>query len=159
MLPNRVLIGGEVDATFPTFPDRAGISTGGITNLFSPALSAETYSETMLASGTMRGRIGYAPSNWLFYATGGFAWSYDQLSLTQNATGANQSPFLWRLGYAAGAGVEAPIAPHWTARLEYLFTGYGNHATSFFGGAQQFTSDLSLQQWVAPSSAPGPTMC
>ena len=50
------------------------------------------------------------------------------------------------MGYAAGAGVEAPIAPHWTARLEYLFTQYGNHATSFFGGAQQFSSDLSLQQ-------------
>jgi high affinity Mn2+ porin len=50
------------------------------------------------------------------------------------------------LGYAAGAGVEAPIAPHWTARFEYLFTGYGNHTNSFFGGAQQFTSDLSLQQ-------------
>jgi high affinity Mn2+ porin len=146
MLPNRVVIGGEVDATFPTFPDRAGISTGGITNLFSPALGSETYSETMLASDTVRGRIGYAPGNWLFYATGGFTWTYDQLSLTQNATAANESPFLWRLGYAAGAGVEAPIAPHWTARLEYLFTGYGNHATSFFGGAQQFTSDLSLQQ-------------
>jgi hypothetical protein len=26
MLANRVVIGGEVDATFPTFPDRAGIS-------------------------------------------------------------------------------------------------------------------------------------
>ncbi len=146
MLPNRVMIGGEADATFPTFPDRNGISTGGITNLTSPVLGAETYSETVLASGTVRGRIGYAPGNWLFYATGGFAWTYDQLSLTQNATGASASPFLWRLGYAAGAGVEAPIAPHWTARLEYLFTQYGNHTTSFFGGAQQFSSDLSLQQ-------------
>jgi high affinity Mn2+ porin len=146
MLPNRVVIGGEVDATFPTFPDRNGVSTGGITNLISPTLGSETYSETTLVSGTVRGRIGYAPGNWLFYATGGFAWTYDQLSLTQNATGVSESPFLWRLGYAAGAGVEAPIAPHWTARLEYLFTGYGNHANSFFGGAQQFTSDLSLQQ-------------
>ena len=143
MLPNRIVVGGEVDATFPTFPDRNGISTGGITNLTSPTLGAETYSETVLASGTVRGRIGYAPGSWLFYATGGFAWTYDQQSLTQVATGANESPFLWRLGYAAGAGVEAPVAPHWTARLEYLFTGYGNHSTSFFGGAQQFTSDFS----------------
>jgi high affinity Mn2+ porin len=146
MLPKRILIGGEVDATFPTFPDRNGISTGGITNLTSPTLGAETYSETVLASGTVRGRIGYAPGSWLFYATGGFAWTYDQQSLTQVATGASESPFLWRLGYAAGAGVEAPVAPHWTARLEYLFTGYGNHSTSFFGGAQQFTFDFSVQQ-------------
>jgi hypothetical protein len=102
MLPNRLVVGGEVDATFPTFPDRAGISTGGISNLTSPTLGAETYSETVLASGTVRGRIGYAPGSWLFYATGGFAWTYDQQSLTQLATGANGSPFLWRLGYAAG---------------------------------------------------------
>ena len=146
MLPNRIVVGGEVDATFPTFPDRAGISTGGITNLTSPTLGAETYSETVLASGTVRGRIGYAPGSWLFYATGGFAWTYDQQSLTQVATGATKSPFLWRLGYAAGAGVEAPVAPHWTARLEYLFTGYGNSGRSFFGGAQHFDSDFSVQQ-------------
>jgi high affinity Mn2+ porin len=146
MLPNRIVVGGEVDATFPTFPDRNGISTGGITNLTSPTLGAETYSETVLTSGTVRGRIGYAPGSSLFYATGGFAWTYDQLSVTQLGTGASASPFLWRLGYAAGAGIEAPVAPHWTARLEYLFTGYGNSGTSFFGGAQRFDSDFSLQQ-------------
>jgi high affinity Mn2+ porin len=146
MLPNRVVIGAEIDATFPSFPDLDGISIGGISNLTSPTLGAETYSETVLASGTVRGRIGYAPGSWLFYATGGFAWTYDQLSLTQLNTGATASPFLWRLGYAAGAGVEAPVALHWTARLEYLFTGYGTTGTSFFGGAQRFDSDFSLQQ-------------
>ena len=37
----------------------------------------------------VRGRIGYAPnlgaSHWLFYATGGLAWSYDQFTRTQLA--------------------------------------------------------------------------
>ena len=146
LLLNRIVVGGEVDATFPTFPNGAGISTGGTSNLTSPTLGAETFSETVLASGTVRGRIGYAPGSWLFYATGGFAWTYDQLSVTQLSTGASASPFLWRLGYAAGAGVEAPVAPHWTARLEYLFTGYGNGGTSFFGGAQRFNSDFSVQE-------------
>jgi high affinity Mn2+ porin len=146
MLPNRIVLGGEVDATFPTFPNQSGISTGGMANLISPALGPETYSETVLASGTVRARIGYAPGNLLFYATGGFAWTYDQLSLTQLNTGATASPFLWRLGYAAGAGVEAPVAPHWTARVEYLFTTYGNSGLSFFGGAQRFDSNFSEQQ-------------
>jgi high affinity Mn2+ porin len=146
MLPNRVVIGTEVDATFPSFPDLSGISIGGISNLTSPTFGAETFSETLLASGTARGRIGYAPGSWLFYATGGFAWTYDRLSLTQLNTGPTASPFLWRLGFAAGAGVEAPVAPHWTARLEYLFTDYSNTGTSFFGGAQRFNSDFSLQE-------------
>jgi high affinity Mn2+ porin len=146
MLPNRVLVGADVDASFPSFQNLAGISIGGTSNLTSPTLGAETYSETVLASGTVRGRIGYAPGSWLFYATGGFAWTYDRLTLSQLGTGATESPFLWRLGFAAGAGVEAPIAPHWTARLEYLFTDYGNSGTTFFAGAQRFNSDFSLQE-------------
>ena len=142
MLPNRLLVGAEVDASFPAFPNLAGLAIGGTSNLISPTLGAETYGENVLASGTVRGRIGYAPGHWLFYATGGFAWTYDRLTLTQLATGANEQPFLWRLGWAAGAGVEAPVAPHWTARLEYLFTDYGNSGTTFFAGAQRFDSDL-----------------
>ena len=146
MLPNRILIGAEADVTFPGFPSSAGISIGGISNLTSPTLGAETFSETVLTSGTVRGRIGYAPGSWLFYGTGGFAWTYNQLSLTQLASGATESPFLWRLGFAAGVGVEAPIAPHWTARLEYLFTDYGNSSTTFFAGAQRVDSNFALQE-------------
>ena len=131
---------------FPASPISAGISIGGISNLTSPTLGAETFSETALTSGTVRGRIGYAPGNWLFYATGGFAWTYNRLSLTQLATGATETPFLWRLGCAAGAGVEVPVAPHWTARLEYLFTDYGNSSTTFFAGAQRIDSDFALQE-------------
>ena len=106
---------------------------------------AVSLAETVLSSGTVRGRIGYAPGNWLFYATGGFAWTYDHQSLTQVSTGNNDSPFLWRLGWAAGVGVEAPLAPHWTARLEYLFTDYGKRTTTFFG-TQPISSDFELQE-------------
>ncbi|MGO8918749.1 MAG: carbohydrate porin, partial [Stellaceae bacterium] len=146
MLPNRILVGAEADVTFPGFPNSAGISIGGASNLTSPTLGAETFSETVLTSGTVRGRIGYAPGNWLFYATGGFAWTYNKLSLTQLANGTTESPFLWRPGWAAGAGVEVAVAPHWTARLEYLFTGYGNSSTPFFAGAQRIDSNFALQE-------------
>ena len=91
MLPNRIVVGAEADVTFPGFPNSAGISIGGASNLTSPTLGAETFSETVLASGTVRGRIGYAPGSWLFYATGGFAWTYDRLTLTQLATGAQRN--------------------------------------------------------------------
>ena len=146
MLPNRFLIGAEVDASFPSFQNLAGISIGGTSTFTSPTLGPESYSETVLASGTVRGRVGYAPGHWLFYATGGFAWTYDQLTLTQLASGASESPFLWRLGWSAGAGVEVPVAPHWTARLEYLFTDYGISRVGFLGGAQRIESDFPLQE-------------
>jgi high affinity Mn2+ porin len=145
MLPNRFVVGAEADASFPSFPNLNGISIGGTSTLFAPTIGAESFSETVLAFGTVRGRIGYAPGNWLFYATGGFAWAYDQETVTQLATGATASPFLWRFGWTAGGGVEVPVAPHWTARLEYLFTDYGNSGTTFFG-AQRFDSDFMLHE-------------
>ena len=146
MLPDRFVVGAETDASFASFPNLNGISIGGTSTLFAPAVGAESFSETMLAFGTVRGRIGYAPGNWLFYATGGFAWAYDQLTLTQTASGAAASPFLWRFGWAAGAGVEVPVAPHWTARLEYLFTDYGASGVTFPATGQRFSSDFSLQE-------------
>ncbi|MGD0333606.1 MAG: carbohydrate porin [Xanthobacteraceae bacterium] len=146
MLPNRVVIGAEVDASFPSYQNLAGISIGGISNFTSPTLGAVSYNETVLSSGTVRGRIGYAPGSWLFYATGGFAWTYDQLTLTQLASGTTDMPFLWRLGWAAGAGVDVPILPHWTARLEYLFTDYGTGSVLFANAGQRFNSDFSLQE-------------
>jgi high affinity Mn2+ porin len=145
MLPNRLLAGAELDATFPAFQNLSGLSIGNITNLTSPTLGAETYGENVLASGTVRGRVGYAPGSWLFYATGGFAWTYNQQTLTQVSTGNSATPFLWRLGWAAGAGVEVPIMPHWTARLEYLFTDYAKTTNTFFTG-QTFNSDFSVQE-------------
>jgi high affinity Mn2+ porin len=44
MLPNRFLIGGEVDATFPSFQNLGGMSIGGASNPISPTLGTETYS-------------------------------------------------------------------------------------------------------------------
>jgi high affinity Mn2+ porin len=151
LLPNRFLVGVETDATFPVFPNLQNISLGGTRTFTSPTFGPETYSDTMNASGTVRLRLGYAPGNWLFYATGGLAWLEDTQYLKVVATGATQSPNQFRLGFAAGAGVEFPLIPHWTARLEYLYTGYGTSTQTFgreslAGGTQSIRSDWHLQQ-------------
>jgi high affinity Mn2+ porin len=146
MLPGRFVVGAEADASFPAWPDLNGLSIGGSSNFNSPVLGAATYSETVLSSGTVRGRVGYAPGNWLFYATGGLAWTYNQQTLTQTATGNFEAPLLWRFGWAAGAGVEVPIAPNWTARGEYLWTGYPTQTVNYPGSLQRIGSDFSLQQ-------------
>ena len=147
MLPNRVVIGGVADFSAPSWRSINEISIGGISTFNSPTLGQESLSETVLDMGTVRGRIGYAPGNWLFYGTGGFAWSYNQLTMTQlDNAGTTDSPFLWRFGWAAGAGVEMPLAPNWTAGLEYLYTSYGNSTVGYANAAQITQSNLSLQQ-------------
>jgi high affinity Mn2+ porin len=143
-LPGSYVIGFEADASGASFQTPDGISIGGFTNLASP-LGPETYSETVLVSGTVRARLGYAAGNWLIYGTGGLAWSYDQLTLTQLNSGLSEEKNLLRWGWVAGAGVETPILPHWTGRLEYLYTGYDASGATF-PVAQRFNSDLSLSE-------------
>jgi high affinity Mn2+ porin len=146
VLPDRVLLGGEADVSFPSFPSLSGVSVGDASTLVSPVAGVERYNENLLTFGTVRGRIGYAPGNWLFYATGGFAFAYDRAELTQLSTGVADSPFLWRFGWTAGAGVEAAIDQHWSARLEYLYSSYGRSGVTFANLGQHFDSDLTLHE-------------
>jgi len=145
MLANRMVLGVEADASFPAWPNLAGIGIGGASAFVSPTLGASTFSETVLASGTLRGRVGYAPGAALFYATGGLAWSYNQQSLAA-ADGTVQAPLLWRFGWAAGLGIEAPLAPQWTVKAEYLYTGYPSTTVAYPAMGQRIGSDFALHE-------------
>ena len=142
MLQNRVVIGAEADISASSFPNYSGNRIGNTINV---PQGTETYSDNVFASGTVRGRIGYAPGNWLFYATAGFAWTNEQFMLT-SANGTD-STFQQRVGWVVGAGVEGPLIPHWTVKAEYFYTGYGNRNIDFPSAGQQFTSNLSEQEF------------
>jgi len=58
--------------------------------------------------------------------------------------GDSESQFLWRLGWAAGLGAELALAPNWSAKIEYLTTGFGRTDVTFPAGAQTFNSDLLM---------------
>jgi high affinity Mn2+ porin len=154
MLPSRLVLGVEADVSFAN-------TIGGTSTVSSAAVGVANYSEQVEFSGTVRGRIGYAPnlgvgSHWLFYATGGLAWTYDQFTRTQLAgapAGGTAIPgqvenlfVVPRVGGAAGVGVEYALPSNWTARLEYLFTDYGSRSVTFPAGAQRFDSDLNLSE-------------
>ncbi|MGO9392754.1 carbohydrate porin [Rhodoblastus sp.] len=145
LLPQRVLLGVEADLTFPAYPQFPdGYSTGGVSGFASPTLGTGSYGETLQSMGTLRGRIGYAPGNWLIYATGGLAWARNTANLSLDS-GLTTAPAFWRLGWAAGAGVEFPILPHWTANLEYLYTGFGAKSVYAAGSGESFNQDFNLQ--------------
>jgi high affinity Mn2+ porin len=153
MAASRWLVGVVADASFPSF-------LGGTTTLSSPLIGTANYLDRVEFSGSLRGRVGYAPNlgagNWLFYATGGLAISYDQFTRTQltgvpvggtAVPGTIENAFLTpRVGGVAGAGVEVALASHWTAQFEYLFTDYGTRSVTFPAGAQRFDSDLTLSE-------------
>jgi high affinity Mn2+ porin len=147
MFPSHLVVGVEADVSFPSNFD-------GGQDFSSAAIGAANFSDAILMFGTVRSRVGYDINHWLYYATGGFAWTYDQFTRTQlldspiggTPAGTVETSFLGRIGWTVGAGIEAPIAPGWTAKLEYLYSQYGNTGVAFPLGAQRFDSDLSMHE-------------
>jgi high affinity Mn2+ porin len=142
MRPSRVLIGVEADVSAPN-------TIAGSRALWSTGAGQANYGDTVLQFGTLRGRIGYAFDHWLAYGTAGVAWSYDRLTRTQLVgdvadPATDETASTWRWGWAAGAGVELPIAPNWTTRIEYLATRFGRSHAAFPAAPQSFDSDLTM---------------
>jgi opacity protein-like surface antigen len=127
------LLGVEADASGATLDGSAQTTPGSGSR--SPGIVGWT--ENVNAFGTVRGRIGYVANNWLFYGTGGFAWSYDQFTRTQLVAG-TASPQVglvmsnWpaRTGLTAGGGIEWGFGRNWTARMEFLHLDLGNQSFS-----------------------------
>ena len=65
--------------------------------------------------GTVRGRVGYALNNILFFGTGGLAFGElrgETFGLSETHTNA---------GWTAGVGAEVGLTQNWSAKIEYLY--------------------------------------
>jgi outer membrane immunogenic protein len=95
-------------------------------------------STTWLA--TVRGRIGYAVNNWLFFATGGPALTdlrgnfafFDRYGNADGGTNAHESASFsgTKTGYTIGGGVEAGLWGNWSVKGEYLYANFGTVSVS-----------------------------
>ena len=94
---------------------------GSFTNAACPA-GCQTRNNWL---GTGRVRVGYAIDRVLPYVTGGFAVG-DIRANPAAFAGTNST----ELGWTIGAGIEAAIAPQWTAKLEYLYVDLGSTGCS-----------------------------
>jgi outer membrane immunogenic protein len=74
--------------------------------------------------GTFRGRIGWDPSQWLFYITGGLAYAETSRAVNQlGVVSFQETP--WRIGFTVGGGIEYAFDMHWSVKAEYLYLDYG----------------------------------
>lgn len=105
------------------------------------------------ALGTFRGRIGYAPSTWMVYVTGGLAVGGVNNSVTEILAPGNAcvSAANCRLsvddsikaGWTVGAGAEWLFAPNWSIGAEYLYVDLGR-STITAGPTGGFFSNTSV---------------
>jgi high affinity Mn2+ porin len=137
VFPSRLLLGVEADVTFPNFFENGAIFTGGT------ALGT-TITDQIDYIGTLRGRFGYAFDHWLFYGTGGFAWSQARFGETPGVNNDEDKVLLTRTGWALGLGAEVAIAPNWAARIEYLYDRFGTVAGVFPSGTS-YQSAFDIQ--------------
>ncbi|KQT25204.1 MULTISPECIES: carbohydrate porin [unclassified Bradyrhizobium] len=134
-LSSGVLLGVEGDISFPNYLPSNHVVSSAATGLS----SAE---ERWDYVASLRARLGYTSGNWLLYATGGLAFAGERF-LSTPINDVEDRRLHTRLGWAAGAGLEYGFAPHWTARLEYLYQGFDRAAVSFPSGVN-YASTLNM---------------
>lgn len=86
--------------------------------------------------GTLRGRVGYAYNNFLFYGTLGLAYG----GLKGETGGLAESKT--HIGWAAGGGMEVGLTPAWSAKVEYLYIDLADRAYSVTGTNNGLESNL-----------------
>ena len=146
-LRSGVVLGAEADVSFPS-------ALTASQSFSSTHVGSANYRDQLQTFGTVRGRIGFDADRWLFYATGGLAWTYDEFTRTQIGVnpssgapdGTVETALAGRVGWTVGAGIEALVVPGWTAKFEYLYAQFGNTGVSFAEGGQRFESDLFAHQ-------------
>jgi outer membrane immunogenic protein len=115
-----VVFGIEGDGAFARIKQGLGGTAFGIPATFS-------FTDDGLAS--VRGRLGVAFDNILFYGTAGGGWGHGRIS--GSVLGLMGSAEAWHAGWTAGGGIEYAIVPNWSVKVEYLHYGLGSG--TYFG--------------------------
>ena len=94
----------------------------------------KSLSEKLDFLGTVRGRLGWAANNWLFYGSGGLAYGdvRSTLSFSEPGNFAVGSKSETRAGWAAGGGVNYAFTPNWIVGVDYLHYDLGHTSIDTF---------------------------
>src|SRR5262245_15414649 len=111
---------------FPgTVPDTPGLPFGSVTG------DNTLFKVRQESFGTLRGRLGYASSGWLYYATGGLAYGAVRYTITEALVAPDTAFFRTvdstktKVGWSAGAGFQVSFGGGWSAGVEYLYVDLG----------------------------------
>jgi outer membrane immunogenic protein len=116
--------------------DISGSSVTGSHGCATPGFTCET-SNTWLA--TLRPRLGFAFGHFMPYATGGLAVGDVATHGQSNSGTVTSDQTTTKLGWDAGAGVEAAIAKQWSVKAEYLYVNLANLEGNNIAGAPTST--------------------
>jgi outer membrane immunogenic protein len=124
---NSVVIGLEGDFSGWNLSKSSALTGPGDPLAPGTTLTAAT-SESSHWLASVRPRIGVARNNWLFYITGGAAFTSVTFSqsvlFSASSTAMAGSVTSTLTGWTAGAGVEYGFTSNWLLKAEYLYVGF-----------------------------------
>jgi outer membrane immunogenic protein len=130
-----------VEGDIESFRLSGTATTTAVYPQFAPAVFTITSSANTTWLATARGRLGVAVNNWLFFVSGGAAFTNlngafafnDNCGFVPACSGGGpafnsiEAATLsgTKTGYTVGGGVEAALWGNWTAKAEYLYVNFG----------------------------------
>jgi outer membrane immunogenic protein len=151
---DRIVLGvvGEFDWTDLNGTSRVQSIDGGV--------GVATANERLDWLASVRGRVGWAFDNVLFYGTGGVAWTRIKASTSVSNPGAGANfatPEFstTKTGAVAGGGIEYRVTPHVSVVGEVLWYGFGSNSVNVvcsdppFCVGTAYTTEFSHQDVVA----------
>jgi high affinity Mn2+ porin len=141
ILPSRILLGVEADASFLNYLSADDVAWSRITAVADTA-------EKVDYMATLRGRLGYVFPHWIIYATGGYAWSLGRYLQNPGVIEDIDKALHLHTGWAVGGGTEFALSRNWTARLEYLYASFGHGDVTFPSGTSvESSSDVQSMRF------------
>jgi outer membrane immunogenic protein len=136
-LPNHIVLGGETDLSWADI--------GGDSHFNGCGASYCTSKLEML--GTARGRVGFSFGRVMPFVTGGLAYGDIHGKEGLGYSDPYGSGTTLHTGWTAGGGVEAALAPKWSAKAEYLYTdlGSGRTFTDHFSDGSTLPENVRLK--------------
>jgi outer membrane immunogenic protein len=158
--PDGAIVGPTVGCNWQSGPTVYGLETdlsymsprSRFASVQGPALVTNLGEQKTNVLGTLRGRLGIASQNTLFYATGGLAYGHVESSFriippapgpAELAAGEDK----WKVGWTVGAGIEHLFNQNWSVKAEYLYYNLGssNLALVTVAGAPPETGVVSYK--------------
>jgi outer membrane immunogenic protein len=144
--------GIEVDGAWSSASGQANPTQAAINAGANPGRLFTT-NERWLA--TARGRLGWAADRWMWYVTGGAAWTGVDVNNDAIAVAANANRVPTRVnrnGWIVGVGTEYALLGGWSVKSEFLYTNFGTFGYTDSPAAnacvQCYSADVKLQEYI-----------
>jgi outer membrane immunogenic protein len=154
---SNIVLGVEGDIEATSLSAKATSFTALPANNAIPAGNA-TQTDSIPWQGSVRGRLGYAANNALFYITGGLAFGQINTKYTTLPTNtfsliAGSTSFSGtQAGWTVGGGVEYAFTANWIGRAEYRYTSFGGFKDNIVSAANGAWNGNSAKHQVSENA-------